>query len=92
MSEPNADCGADPVLIDRIAQQIRIVDGSHTMGAAELAEHIAKLFVQIGWCEPDDGDNTIKNWAIYSLDEFTPSKTFGTTPLLTVRPDNGSDE
>lgn len=37
---------ADPILVDRIAQTIRVVDGSHTMGAGELAEHIAALFVE----------------------------------------------
>ncbi len=35
-------------LVDVIAQTIRSVDGTHTMGAGELAEHIAELFSRVG--------------------------------------------
>lgn len=35
-------------LVDAIAQAIRVADGSHTMGAGELAEHIADLFTDSG--------------------------------------------
>lgn len=37
---------ADPILVDRIARTIRVVDSSHTMFAGELAGHIAALFVE----------------------------------------------